>query len=115
MTANSCSVELWRGGHAVKRGIWRWWKERAGGDEWFARVENEHGEFADVEAAQYEAQDYQPSFWSLPLQEEHLENMIEPFQRGDAAERQAVHWGGWAIVVLTVLLLLWAATNLSWL
>jgi hypothetical protein len=99
----------------LRRGIWRWWLDRDGAEKWFARVENEHGEFADVEAAQYEAQDYHPSFWSLPLREEHIEKTIEPLQRGGAPERRGERWAGWVILVLTGVLLLWAVTNLRWL
>jgi hypothetical protein len=56
----------------VARGIYRHFKEVGEADIWRARVETSVGQWTDVERADYESAGYQPAFWDLPLEEDHI-------------------------------------------
>jgi hypothetical protein len=61
----------------MPRGMWRWWETTNGADVWWARVEEQPGEWRDVGDAEYGRAGIKPPFWELPLQEEYFESLRE--------------------------------------
>lgn len=75
----------------MARGMWRWWEERNGADIWWARVELTPGQWSDLSQADYAAAQYQPTFWDLPLQEDHVQDvMTDPIVEAERRVRVEV-------------------------
>lgn len=86
----------------MSRGLWRWWVEKDGADQWWARVEVRHGEWQNLDMAAYERGGIQPSFWDLPLEEEYMEAALRDAAGPAPTLAPYAHiWMLPAIIVLT--------------
>lgn len=85
----------------MPRGLWRFYEERDGVDQWWARVEVASGAWENVNAANYENAGYHPRFWDLPLKEDYMtETLADPIAEIQA--RWERHLVGPVIIALII-------------
>jgi hypothetical protein len=69
----------------MARGLVRWTEKVGETATWFARVEADGGETADVAKTEYDAAGYSPAFWQLPKLRRSYSKVVF---RGDEARLQ---------------------------
>lgn len=62
----------------MPRGMWRWWETKDGADLWWARVEEQQGQWSDISENDYGRAGLRPPFWDLPLKEDYVGTVLGP-------------------------------------